>query len=289
MAVKDQNLKILEKAFSQFNASSFTLAETYRALKEEVADLKAQLRESQIEKEQLQEEAERNHRLALVGEMSARMAHELRNPLGSIELFSALLQKEITRHTDDPEKQSWGKHLSSAVKTMDHTITNLLFYTCKPDPEYQAVNIDEMLAELLAFVEHLLQQQRIEVIVITDPNSGPIWCDEDLLRQAILNLIINAIDAIPETGQLTLKAHTTQKDGKTEYLIQVSDTGQGIASHDLKKIFDPFFTTKKTGTGLGLAIAQNAITAHQGTIRVESKSQQGTCFTICIPQTKERD
>ncbi|MFQ5588256.1 MAG: nitrogen regulation protein NR(II) [Nitrospiria bacterium] len=284
-----QNANTLEEAFNQFNATSDVLAESYRTLKEEVRDLKERLRESQIEKEKLREEAERNHRLALVGEMAAKMAHELRNPLGSIELFSSLLQKEITQTSGDPEKQTWGKHLSAAVKTMDYTITNLLLYTGKPKPEYREVDTARLLRDLAAFVEHRLEQNSIKVVIETDPLVGHVECDEDLLRQALLNLILNAIDAMPKTGRLTLKTQRLQHKDNPELLIRVSDTGKGIPDDELAKIFDPFFTTKKMGAGLGLAIAQNAVAAHHGTIRVSRPDKYGTSFTVHLPMKKERN
>ncbi len=287
MAVKDQDIEILKEAFSQFTLSSDTLAESYRALREEVHHLKEALHESQLEKERLREEAERNHRLAVVGEMAARMAHELRNPLGSIELFSSLLQKEVAVHTIDPEKQDWGKHLSSAVRTMDYAISNLLFYTGKPRPKYQWVEVDPLLSELLAFVSHLLQKNRIHTQIETTALLTPLWCDENLIKQALLNLITNAIEAMPNSGQLTIKAYTPESIGQDECVIDIQDTGPGISEKTLSHIFDPFFTTKSTGSGLGLAIAQNAIAAHKGQIRVDTRIGQGSCFTLRLPQKKE--
>ncbi len=287
MAVKDQDIEILKEAFSQFTLSSDTLAESYRALREEVHHLKEALHESQLEKERLREEAERNHRLAVVGEMAARMAHELRNPLGSIELFSSLLQKEVAVHTIDPEKQDWGKHLSSAVRTMDYAISNLLFYTGKPRPKYQWVEVDPLLSELLAFVSHLLQKNRIHTQIETTALLTPLWCDENLIKQALLNLITNAIEAMPNSGQLTIKAYTPESIGQDECVIDIQDTGPGISEKTLSHIFDPFFSTKSTGSGLGLAIAQNAIAAHKGQIRVDTRIGQGSCFTLRLPQKKE--
>lgn len=285
MAVEEKKVKLLEEAFSQFNATSSELEQSYRLLKKEVHRLKKKLQESQREKEVLREVAERNHRLAAVGEMAARMAHELRNPLGSIELFSALLQKEIVQTSKDPEKIAWGTHLSNAVNAMNYTITNLLLFTGKPSPEFQKADLKHIIADLLDFSQHLFEQNRIEIFQKIDRHLKPIWCDEDLLRQVLLNIIINAIDAMPHGGALKIGAYTTDDD-KQETVITLSDTGGGISKEHLPKIFDPFFTTKKTGTGLGLAIAQNAIAAHNGVIQVHRRPDHGTVFSICLPCRK---
>ncbi len=282
MPVKEKEVKILQEAFKQFNLTSSELEQSYRVLKEELYQLKKQLKESQREKEHLREEAERNHRLAAVGEMAARMAHELRNPLGSIELFASLLQKEITQISSDPEKVEWTKHLIAAVRTMDYTITNLLFFTCKPTPEFRTTDLKKVLTETLTFATHLLQQSRIDVRLKTDRLMKPVCCDEDLLRQVLLNLIINAVDAMPKGGCLEIDAFTEDGERK-EAVLSISDTGTGILEEHLTRIFDPFYTTKKKGSGLGLAISQNAIAAHKGFIRVEKKPELGTRFIIHLP------
>ncbi len=288
MAVKQQEVETLKEAISQFNVSSSELTESYGLLQKEVQELKGKLRESQLEEARLREEAERNHRLAAVGEMAAKMAHELRNPLGSIELFSSLLQKEVSKFSDEPQKREWGKHLSSAIKTMDTTITNLLMFTRQPKAEFRKVDLNHVIADLFAFLGHRLQQNNIEIEINTRTLLEPVHCDEDLIKQALLNLVLNAIDAMPNGGHLCIKTFTQGNKGQKQMVIQCSDTGTGISAENYSKIFDPFYTTKKTGFGLGLAISQNAIAAHQGVIRVDQKADQGTCFSILFPIFREQ-
>ena len=286
MSEKKTQVKMLEEAFKQFNATSSELEKSYHLLKTEVRRLKKELRESKREKEALREQAERNHRLAAVGEMAARTAHELRNPLGSIELFASLLQKEISKTSNDPEKTAWAGHLLSAVKSMDHSITNLLLFTRKPRPVFKETNLRALISDLLGFAAQLFKQHRIEVFHKIDRRLENISCDEDLLRQVLLNLILNAIDAMPGGGALKISAHTAH-DTPEEIVISLSDTGSGIAETALPQIFDPFFTTKNTGSGLGLSIAQNAVTAHQGRIQVENRNGCGAIFSIYLPKHRE--
>lgn len=278
MVIKEKEVEILQEAFSQFNASSFELKKCYNLLKGKVSRLKRELKESNLEKERLREEAERNHRLAVVGEMSARMAHELRNPLGSIEIFSSLLKKELMH---DPEKREWADHLSAAVQSMDYAITNFLLFTGKPTPKFQEVEPKKLIESLRPFIAHHLQENKIDWIVAVEPLPRTISCDEDLLRQILMNLILNAIDAMPKGGKLTLAVKPV-KNGSHAVTITVSDTGPGISKETLPRIFDPFFTTKDKGTGLGLSIVQNAIAAHEGTIDVKSSSR-GTTFILKLP------
>jgi len=282
MLVKDDKAALLQEAFKAFNATSFELERSYRLLKAEAKRLKAELKKSNAEKERFREEAERNHRLAAVGEMAARMAHELRNPLGSIELFSALLKKAI-KH--DPEKKAWADHLSTAIHSMEYAITNLLLFTGKPRPQFRPINLQKVFASLRPFVNHLVQQNKITWVEETENVAQTIWCDEDLLRQVLLNLILNAIDAMPEGGRLCVSAAAPEQPSEA-LILTVSDTGPGIPSDIVPRLFDPFFTTKDKGTGLGLSIVQNAVAAHGGTIRVKTDSH-GTAFIVHLPKHRK--
>ncbi len=281
--------ELLEEAIRRFNLTSAELEKSYRLLEGQVRQLKNELevknqalQESTIEKERLREQAERNNRLAAVGEMSARMAHELRNPLGSIELFASLLKKGLAT---DPEKQGWAEHIGTAVQAMDYALRNLLFFTGKPKPHFKKADIKKVIDEAAGFATHLLQQKEIDFVQSVPSPTPSILCDEDLLRQVFLNLILNAIDALPHGGKLTIEA--TGEEGGEGVRVSVYDTGCGIPEDQLSTIFNPFYTTKNKGTGLGLAIVHNAITAHHGTIEVQSKVGEGTCFTMILPADPE--
>ncbi|MEK7286219.1 MAG: ATP-binding protein [Nitrospirota bacterium] len=286
--MEPEKVQLLEEAMRQFNATSAELEKSYRLLEGQVRQLKDELEiknkalnESTLEQERLREEAERNKRLAVLGEMSARIAHELRNPLGSIELFASLLSNGLSA---DAEKQSWAKHIHTAVSAMDYALSNMLLFTKKLTPHLQKTDLKKVIEEATLFARYLLDQKQIHLAQSTDALNEDVYCDEDLMRQIFLNLILNAIDALPQGGQLTIHAITDGKDVQ----ILFSDTGFGMSDEVLSKIFDPFYTTKNKGTGLGLAIVYNAIVAHHGTIDVKSKVGEGTVFTVSLPINPER-
>ena len=296
MTTKKKKETLLEEAIRQFNATSVELEKSYRLLEEQVRQLKDELevknqalKESAIEQERLREQAERNDRLAAVGEMAARMAHELRNPLGSIELFVSLLKKGLA---NDLEKTRWIEHIKTGVDAMDYAISNLLFFTGKPKTDFKKIDLKRVIEETSRFATHLLQQKEIDCIHAVDALTQPITGDEDLLRQAFLNLILNAVDALPQRGTMKIEVMKEVVDinrarlSQPVVVIKFSDNGCGIPKERLSKIFDPFYTTKNKGSGLVLAIVHNAIVAHHGTIEVESTVDGGTCFTVRLPETQ---
>ncbi|MFQ5579644.1 MAG: nitrogen regulation protein NR(II) [Nitrospiria bacterium] len=302
MATEEKKITLLEQAFSNFNRTSFELEQCYRLLEEQVRRLHHELgeknlalKEIQLEKALLRDEVERNHRLAAVGEMAGRMAHELRNPLGSIELFASLLQKHFE---SDPEKRGWTVHLSNAVKAMDYSLSNLLLFTGKPKPQCRYINLKKVLEGVENFSVHLIKQNHVQYKQSIKNLPDLVWCDEDLIRQVLINLTLNAVDAMPQGGTLSVSTETIhfggpssgssdRRKGIEKIFITISDTGSGIPEETLPKIFDPFFTTKYKGTGLGLAIAQNALSAIGGVIRVQSEKGLGTIFTIIFPLHKQ--
>ena len=278
---RQESLTLLHEAMNQFKTTSYGLEHTYQLLEEQVRCLNQELEEknqalrsSILEKEEFRERVERNHRLVAVGEMAARMAHELRNPLGSIELFASLLREEFSPGS---EKRQWVLHLSTAVKAMDYVISNLLCFTRQPIPHFRKVYLDKVLEDAVRFASHLIQQNGIQTVVKIDTPKERVDCDEDLLRQIFLNLILNAVDAMPQGGLLEV---TATHDPQDKVIVTIRDNGVGIPVEVLPRIFDPFFTTKGKGAGLGLAIVHNAVAAHQGIIQVQSEVGKGTCFTF---------
>ena len=230
----------------------------------------------------LEEEVQRNQRLTAMGEMAAGIAHEIRNPLGSIELFASLLRKDLE---EDVDKQLLADHICSGVKDMDRIISSILLFAKSPEPSRQRCNINAMMDELLEFSSNIIYPENIHITRKLDEEKLVCAGDVDLLRQVFLNFIRNAIQAMHEGGELKLESKIIKGNDKELpcVAVSISDTGVGISSENLKKIFNPFFTTKARGTGLGMAIAYNIIKAHQGTIEVESEENVGTTFTVKIP------
>lgn len=233
--------------------------------------------------EKLEDMAKRKEKLAAMGEMAASIAHEIRNPLGSIALFASLLVKEL----EDEKMKDRAAQIISSVRNMDNKIANLLFFTRKQDPLLKRVNLHEILKEILFFAEEIISEGDISLSVGYADRDPMIEGDTELLKQVFLNIILNAFQAMPEGGRLGIEVLLHGRDGRTEadasVEVRFSDTGVGIAAADLKKIFDPFFSTREKGTGLGLAIVHNIMDVHGGVIDVESREGDGTVISLMFP------
>jgi two-component system sensor histidine kinase FlrB len=232
---------------------------------------------------ELEDRLQRRNRLAAMGEMVGRIAHEIRNPLGSIELFASMLRRDLN---GVPALRGYAEHISSSVHMMNRLLTNLLLYT-KPDCSHGEWHETEaLMLDSLTLAAHAIANTRIDIRLEVDPHAARIWCDQGQMKQVLLNLILNSIHAMPGSGTLTLTASLTEEQGPggSALRLSVSDTGVGIPAAQRSRIFDPFFTTRDEGTGLGLAIVHAIVEAHQGRIDVESGEGRGTTFTIVLPQ-----
>lgn len=231
----------------------------------------------------LEERLQRRNRLAAMGEMIGCIAHEVRNPLGSVELFASMLRKDLHQ---TPQLRSYAEHISLAVQSMDRLLSNLLLYM-KPDRSHAASHdVVALVREALTLAAHALSAAAIDVRFDSDRFASRIWCDAAQIKQVLLNLIMNAAHAMPSGGVLTVTVRADQGRRQTDtqaFRLTVKDTGSGIAPEHRSRIFDPFFTTKQEGTGLGLAIVHALVEAHHGRIDVESVLGQGTEFIVTLP------
>jgi two-component system NtrC family sensor kinase len=219
-------------------------------------------------------------RLALVGQLSANVAHELNNPLQGIVAFSHLLLERTT--SEDPSRAFLEKIVGQANRARD-IIRGLLDFSRQRKPDKTLSDVNSILRDCISLVKNQALFQNIEVIDQLRDDIPMIVVDPSQIERVFVNLIINAAEAMDGSGRLTMK---TQFDSQEEMLeIQFSDTGHGISEENLDKIFDPFFTTKDIGhgTGLGLAISYGIIKSHRGSIHVESVVDKGTTFTISLP------
>jgi PAS domain S-box-containing protein len=239
----------------------------------------------------MEELAQRNQRLREMGEMAAGIAHEIRNPLASIELFASLLKKDLE---GDSEKENLVHHIRAGVQNMDRIISTLLLFAKSAQPSRQQCDINLLLTECLEGINSVIVPENINVIRKSGPGTLLANGDRELLRQVFPNLINNAIQAMPDGGELSLitqksSVHNSENGSTDRQYISViiTDNGIGMSTDNLTKIFNPFFTTKDKGTGLGLAISHNIIKAHQGTIDAASEEGKGTSFTVKIPSWDE--
>ena len=224
----------------------------------------------------LEHEAGRRNRLTAMGEMAANIAHEIRNPLGSIELYASILGRELGA---DRDKRDLAEQIRAGVRSLNHILSNLLYYTRPLRPAVRDLPAHDLWPETVRFAAHALREQRIRWRCERTGPDAVLQTDPELLKQVLINLVLNAVQAMPDGGRLLLASRVDR--GTVRYTVR--DTGRGIREEDLDKIFNPFFSTRAKGTGLGLAIAHQVVETLGGTIRVASRPGRGTTFTVELP------
>lgn len=219
-------------------------------------------------------------RLATIGKMAAHVTHEIRNPLSSIGLNIELLEEEVASAADKAESLQLVAAIKAEVERLSRIAEQYLSVARRPRPQLEREKAEDLVRELFSFVRPELDRAGVKSRIEEDASLPEVDLDESQLRQALLNLIRNAHEAMPQGGELVVSVRHAA-DGGVE--IDVDDDGPGIPEDVRASIFDPFFTTKQRGTGLGLAVTREIIEAHGGTIGCESRSPQGTRFRIVLP------
>jgi signal transduction histidine kinase len=262
---------------TEFRRSHYRLEQT---VERRTAALRAEMEErKRLEYAKLQGE-----RLAVVGSMAAQVAHEIRNPLGAISLNLDLIGEELNAFTNSnghsaAECQVLLREMRSQVLRIHQVLQDYLRFARMPRSEHAEVSLKGFLEEKLNFVQPLLNQKHVELTRAFDPNLPPVYADPEQLWEALLNLIRNALDAMPAGGNLTVSA---QRNGG-EALVSIRDSGRGMTEEEAQNLFVPFFTTKSDGTGLGLAYAQRVISEHGGKIDCATAPGHGSTFSIQLP------
>lgn len=221
----------------------------------------------------LQIKSRQEERLRVMGELAAEVAHEIRNPLGSIELMVTLLQEDVK---ENERSSGLLSRIRTSVDNMNHIVTNILLYTKDLQPDYSEFPLEELLNAAESIALNTIVKNQVTV----EKNLGGILVNADfeLLKQSIANVLINAAQAVPQGG----KIHIDAENKKNSLRLKIKDNGPGIPETNKDKIFKPFFTTKNTGTGLGLAMVKRVVEAHGGIIFFESDAE-GTLFIFEIP------
>jgi signal transduction histidine kinase len=219
----------------------------------------------------------RSERLAAVGKIAAQITHEVRNPLSSIGLNAEMLEEET-----EGEAKKLARAIVKEVDRLTEITEEYLRFARLPRPKLEREDLGAIVSSLLAFLRQELQGRGVRVEAQVEPSLPPVAADEHQLRQALLNLLRNAAEAMADGGQLTMTARHVPDGSDAARTIEliISDTGEGIAAEHLSKIFDPFFSTKEGGTGLGLALTQQIIVEHGGKIEVSSQPGRGTTFVV---------
>ena len=222
---------------------------------------------------ELEVQQERNQRLISMGEMAAKIVHEIRNPLCSIELFASMLEKELM----DTPHRDLAQGISTGIGNLNTILSNMLFFARPRRPSLKTVELEGTINESLNMLAPLLQSRKINIRHSTAPCA--IKGDAELLKQVFMNIIMNAVQAMPDGGDISLSMNCRDN----VVAVDIMDSGEGIASENVEKIFDPFFTTKDSGTGLGLAITSKIMQAHNGAITVRSEAGKGSTFSLVFP------
>jgi len=246
---------MLQDLVDRFQMASQSLERSYDDLQQRVRILSAELQKERQEKVQLE-------RLAAMGEMAMELAHEIRNPLGSIELYASMLDGENA------------EQIVRSVRLLNHTVTNTLQFGKPIQPVPKSIDVGEMLEGVTSFIKPIAGQKRIRIETKCEEGCRMV-ADPELMHRMILNLVLNALRETPSHGTIRLKARTA--GGKVT--ISIHDSGPGIPQQIINRMFDPMFSTHREGCGLGLSIVKRIVDSHHGAIDVSSSSN-GTTFRI---------
>jgi signal transduction histidine kinase len=234
----------------------------------------------QSEQKAIEDQTEILAQRAILGEVTAILAHEVRNPINNISTGVQLVASRLGK--DHPQHESLGR-LKNECDRLNQLLSDVLFFARPLELKMEPLDLADLMERFLARWSPRFNQSNINCHTNFAPDLPRASTDPRTFEQVILNLVTNALQAMPDGGTISVSlAETTTNQGQMVEL-KIADTGPGIPANIRERIFDPFFTTKKEGTGLGLAISRRILTAHKGTIGVESYPDAGTVFTIQVP------
>jgi len=233
------------------------------------------------EKKKIRERMIHSERLASLGELAAAVAHEINNPTHTIFAYSHLLLEEVG---DDGKKREWLEMMVSEASRVKKIVQGLLEFARRKEPELGQVDVGRVIDSGVALVENQAHIHNVQIERSVAPGLPHVTGDAVQLQQVFMNVALNAIEAMDKGGTFTIDAGTADGD-----LIEIrfSDTGCGITEENIARLFEPFFSTKPSGTGLGLSVSHGIVTSHGGTIRVESKLNEGTTVVIALPSSRK--
>jgi two-component system NtrC family sensor kinase len=235
-------------------------------------------------------ETARTEKLASVGLLAAGIAHELNNPLTGVLTFTSLLRKKMPDGSADAEDLDL---VIRETKRCAAIIRRLLDFAREKTPEKKFTDLNQVIEDTARIIERPASFRDVDIALDLDRNLPPVWIDADLIKQVIMNILVNAQHAIEHEGSITVRSRRSpeakipeqEKDPVPMVEISIVDTGCGIPEKNLKRIFDPFFTSKEVGkgTGLGLSVSHGIVRAHGGMIEVDSAVGRGSTFRIYLP------
>ncbi|HLH06534.1 MAG TPA: ATP-binding protein [Terriglobales bacterium] len=257
------------------------LADRERKQKKALQETAAQLAQVYGELQQNFEKMKRAERLYALGQLSAGLAHEIRNPLASIEGATSILLREPP---SEERRVEFLEIIQKECRRLNRLLTQFLNFAKPAPPEYKTIPLDQLFDSVIGLAEHTVRRDQITLCKEIPEGMQALECDPEQLTQVLLNLTINAIQAMPNGGAIVLGARRHGDD----ILMYVRDEGSGISERDMERIFDPFFTTKESGTGLGLPVAHQIVSRQGGVLSATRNADKGMTFTIELPTHRKR-
>ena len=275
-----------EKGVSKETRETLEVFAPQIAIAIENARLYSSLQEQMQELKRSHALLSRTEKFSFLGNLAARLAHEIKNPMTAIGTF---LQMLPSRYNDEEFRNDFYKIALEETTRVNKLITELLDLVKKKESHFELSNLHDLIGKMILLVSPQTNAKEIIVDLKFDPNIDLVWMDAEKMKQVILNLLSNAVEITPERGRIKIATRNENEQGKPPMIrIEIKDNGSGIPQDIIDKIFDPYFTTKHksimhSGTGLGLFIAHQNMQDHGGTIDVESKVKEGTTFTLTLP------
>ncbi|MPM96527.1 Signal transduction histidine-protein kinase AtoS [bioreactor metagenome] len=234
-------------------------------------------------RKKIEESVERIDRLTSLGELTAALAHEIRNPLSGIKMSAQILNKRLTSHLKASE-QNLFEAIIKETDRLDLLITDLLNFSKPRIPKFQIIDVFEILNRALLFSDKKIREKNTIVSINNDIDESQVYFDKGQLLQIFLNIISNSLDAIDTEGGLKISVEKLVYKNDACICVSFEDNGCGIDKENINRIFDPFFTTKESGTGLGLSVVHKLATSNNGNIEIESIESVGTIVKVYLPK-----
>ncbi len=279
-------------------AKSFNLmTHDLKKARDEIMEWSSTLEDKVREKTEALEKAQASmiqmEKMASIGKLSATVAHEINNPLAGVLTYAKLILKMCNKECISPEeKTSMEKYLNiikNETGRCGDIVKNLLLFSKKTGGDFHMEHLDTIVVNSLELIDHHLKIEGIALVKDLRPGDDQVYCDANQIRQALIALFVNAVEAMPKGGTLSVRTDFDEENRSVRLFI--SDTGHGIPEEIRSKIFEPFFSTKMDGkgVGLGLPVVYGIIKRHHGSIEVISKANQGTTFVISLPRDQKQD
>lgn len=259
----------LPQLLAAWNAATDRLQNTHQALREQVCRLSNEL-------EAKNRELARKNRLADLGQIASHIAHEVRNGLMPLTLYASLLRRRLS---DDSGSLDLLDKIETGITALDLTVNDLLHFTTNRQPQCSLFDLHVLIRDVCQALGPQLEAQHITT-ELDVPAELKLLADRDMVRRGVLNLVLNALDAMPDGGELVITGCQTSHGIE----LEIADSGPGLSDEVQAKLFEPFFTTKQDGTGLGLAIVYRTAQVHGGTVSAMNCPEGGAAFTLCFPR-----